>query len=183
MKVANASSIWLPFGLLVLATTLFTAVAAASSPMSVLHQFKGKPAQWPVAGLTADAQGNLYGVSTQGGPGNGIVFELAKTSGGGWQYHILYHFKGGNDGEWPIGGLFLDQAGNIYGTTDEGGNLGTCQQGCGTVFELSPSNNGWSEKVIFRFDGKNGSSPEARLVMDSAGNLYGTTVEGGSGVC
>src|ERR1700688_1691217 len=97
---------------------------------------------------------------------------------------VLDRFSG-KDGSAPRGGLISDSAGNFYGTTEAGGT-GSCQYGCGTVFELSPkAGGGWAEKVLYNFANsqKDGHYPEAGIVFDSSGNLYGTTANGGSGSC
>jgi hypothetical protein len=105
---------------------------------------------------------------------------------GAWaqsKYKTLHKFKGGKDGGAPYAGLILDVAGNLYGTTNYGGNFSYCVHGCGTVFELVPNADGtWIEKVLHRFTGgkgKDGAFPNADLIFDQAGNLYGTTTEGG----
>lgn len=94
---------------------------------------------------------------------------------------VLYRFKGGADGSTPLAGLIADQAGNLYGTTADGGG-GKCQGGCGTVFELSPAlGGGWTETVLYRFTGgSDGAFPETGLIFDTAGDLYGTTIYGGA---
>jgi uncharacterized repeat protein (TIGR03803 family) len=151
--------------------------------------------------LIFDAAGNLYGTGLGGpgvgcgGYGCGFVFELIPGPNGGWTYNTLYVFEGGPDGASPMAGLVFDPAGNLYGTTFTGGtpptdcNLGRFYSGCGTVFELSPRSKGkWKERVIFRFAAgilANGSDssgvfPVASLLIDGAGNLYGTTEVGGS---
>jgi uncharacterized repeat protein (TIGR03803 family) len=139
--------------------------------------------------------GTLYGTTTGGGSeGDGTVFNLrpspkvCKTSLCPWTETVLYSFGGGTDGAEPgYGDLVFDQAGNIYGTTIEGGStnpLGPCgRRGCGTVFELSPSNGGWIESVIYAFIGNNGASPLSGVIFDQSGNLYGTTFQGGEGSC
>jgi uncharacterized repeat protein (TIGR03803 family) len=93
---------------------------------------------------------------------------------------VLYRFKGGSDGSAPFAGLIADTAGNLYGTTADGG--AGCQGGCGTVFELSPAaGGGWTETVLYRFTGgSDGATPEAGLTFDTASNLYGTTIYGGA---
>lgn len=104
------------------------------------------------------------------------------------QEDVIYRFKGGSDGYYPTGALLQDSAGNLYGTTAEGGNGKICSQttptGCGTVFELTPpaqSGGAWTEAVLYRFQGKNdGYSPNGNLVADKNGNLYGTTAVGGA---
>jgi uncharacterized repeat protein (TIGR03803 family) len=119
-----------------------------------------------------DAAGNLYGTAPQGGQGCmglgcGVVYKLSR-SGSGWTEAVLYVFQDGDDGADPYGGLIFDSAGNLYGTTVYGGahNPG------GTVFELSPSNGGWTFTTLYSLYGDSG--PSATLTMDSAGNLYGT---------
>jgi uncharacterized repeat protein (TIGR03803 family) len=97
------------------------------------------------------------------------------------KYRVLYEFKGGADGYLPAAGLIFDIAGNLYGTTYEGGF-----ENSGTVFELTPNGHGgWTETLIhlFSLNNGNGYAPLAGLILDSAGNLYGTTYWGGSGTC
>jgi len=139
----------------------------------------------PIGGLALDAAGNLYGAVGSGGvfscPLCGSIYELSRLAKGAkkWKYAGLHRFRGTKygDGAAPNGDLVLDAAGNLYGTTEEGGgNSGQY----GTVFELSPGAGGWTEKVLYSF-GKSpdGFSPQAGLIFDSAGNLYGTTNDGG----
>jgi uncharacterized repeat protein (TIGR03803 family) len=95
---------------------------------------------------------------------------------------VLHSFANGPGGGYPIGSLTFDPQGNLYGVTQDGGNLhGFCDQGgCGIVFELSPSSNGvWKQTVLHAFTYVDGAFPQAGLVRDAAGNLYGTTVSGG----
>lgn len=94
---------------------------------------------------------------------------------------VLFSFNTGWKGNNPYGGLVFDSAGNLYGTTYNGGNPKTCNNnGCGVVFELSPSGSGWTEKVIHTFSGGwDGANSRATLIIDAAGNLYGTTTAGG----
>lgn len=110
------------------------------------------------------------------------------------QYKVLWSFAGApTDGAWPVGSLVSDGAGNLYGTTFIGGDgSGSgCVGGCGTVFELSPNGaGGWTETILHNFcenySGVNcpdGQAPQAGLVLDAAGNLYGTTVNGGGLPC
>jgi len=109
-----------------------------------------------------------------------------KASG---QTSVLYSFAGphpSGDGSGGYGRLVRDAAGAFYGTTYNGGIVNNnCQiLGCGTVFKLTPTQNGWTETVLYRFTGgSDGGYPEARLVLDSQGNLYGTTTVGGAGNC
>jgi len=130
----------------------------------------------PQSGLTFDNAGNLYGATWEGGDGynNGTVFELS-PSGSGWAEKILYSFQGGNDGSLPFAGVIFDQSGNLYGATSSGGTGGG-----GTVFEMSPSGEGWTFTVLYSFTGGFVSGPRANLVMDGAGNIYGTTYGDGA---
>jgi uncharacterized repeat protein (TIGR03803 family) len=129
-----------------------------------------------------DAEGNLYGVTVAGGgSGAGAVYEV--SSGG--EEVLLYSFSG-SDGAQPDSVLLLDAKGNLYGTTQNGGSSACGGTGCGVVFELSPQSDGsWSETVLYRFcsvgNCADGESPVfGPLVMDSGGNLYGTTYFGGA---
>jgi len=126
--------------------------------------------------LLFDQAGNMYGTTSVGGSGNGVVYEMTR-SGGVWSEQPLYAFSGSPDGANPFGGLVFDNAGNLYGMTTQGGSTGN-----GAVFELSPSGGGWTEKVIYNFQGgSDGSYPTAGLIFDKSGNLYGTTSNGGTG--
>jgi uncharacterized repeat protein (TIGR03803 family) len=111
--------------------------------------------------------------------GKGTVFELAPKLGGGWTEKVLHVFGNGSDGQLPSGSLVLDSAGNLYGTTTSGG-----AHLAGTVFELSPRANGaWIEKILHNF---NNNGPDgydtflSGVILDSSGNLYGTTAFGGT---
>jgi uncharacterized repeat protein (TIGR03803 family) len=156
---------------------------------TVLHSFLGSEGGYPEAGLVFDQMGNLYGTTLGGGSGSGctvstltgcgVVFELIApaTQGAAWTYSVLHNFtEDGTDGLLPTSNLVFDQAGNLYGTTTEGG-AGVSN---GTVFELeSPA---WTETILYSFaPGANGSSgPHAGVIFDQAGNLYGTTQGGGT---
>src|SRR5208283_578425 len=141
----------------------------------------------PAARVIFGPDGTLYGMTYAGGEaGYGTVFNLrpspkvCKTALCPWTETVLYSFKGVTDGANPLyGDLVFDHAGNIYGTTMSGGSthpLGPCgRAGCGTVFELSPSNGAWNEAVIYTFQGNNGASPFSGVILDQTGNLYGTT--------
>lgn len=140
--------------------------------------------------LIVDAAGNLYGEAVGGGSKNdGMVYKLSAQPDGSWQLTTLYSFLGGVGGASPSGGLVMDSAGNLYGTTQYGGQ-GTIQgqrpTGYGLVFELSPGANGvWTEKTLYEFGGypSDGALSLANLIFDSAGNLYGATSQGGNGSC
>jgi uncharacterized repeat protein (TIGR03803 family) len=141
------------------------------------------------AGLVFDGAGNLYGTTALGGgpcpqnsQGCGTVFELTPKAGGGWTERVLLRFNpNGKGGFSPYAGLVLDSDGNLYGTTVAGGDLTTCNGlGCGTVFELTPNEGGsWTETVLHKFHGTDGWYPDASMIFDAAGNLYGTTGGGG----
>jgi uncharacterized repeat protein (TIGR03803 family) len=139
----------------------------------------------PTAGIILDTSGNVYGVTNDGGAGfcnsgYGVVFEV-DTAG---NETVLHTFDGGN-GSNPNAQLFFDSKGNLYGMTENGGTSGVCQGGCGTVFEVSPGQNGtWSEKVLYSFCSTGGCADgddpaRGPLVIDADGNLYGTTEAGG----
>jgi uncharacterized repeat protein (TIGR03803 family) len=118
-----------------------------------------------------------------GAHNNGTVFELSPGADGGWTEKILHSFDlNGKDGARPRAGLIFDGAGNLYGTTEWGGEVG-CDppNGCGTVFKLTPGTNGqWIHTGLHSFGGnRDGANPEASLIFDANGNLYGTTVAGG----
>ncbi len=131
------------------------------------------------SGLIFDSAGNLYGTTANGAPNDvGTVFKLTRQAGGGWAEKVLYSFNyDGKDGAYPYAGLVLDGAGNLYGTTFDG-----CTHGVGTVFELTPqAGGGWTESVLYSFgNGTDGAYPQASLILDGAGNLYGTTANGGT---
>jgi hypothetical protein len=173
--------------------------ASAEWNEKVLYSFQGIPdGAVPAGGVVFDKAGNLYGATGDGGastcegPGQcGTVYQLKPPAqkGGAWTETVLYIFKGHaqNDGATPEGGLVIDQAGNLYGTTGYGGS-GPClllgaAVGCGTVYELSPpakQGDPWKEKVLYSFQGgKDGFVASGDLVFDKAGNLYGATLFGG----
>jgi len=134
----------------------------------------------PAGGLIFDAAGNLFGTTTDGGlHGYGTVFELTPLAGGGSIEKVLHNFNNdGVDGIYPYGGVIFDGAGNLYGTASAGGVYGY-----GTVFELTPTGTGgWQENVLHDFgvNGSDGVTPFAGVIFDAAGNLYGTTFNGGA---
>lgn len=158
----------------------------------VIHNFNGSgdglDGYRPYAGLISDGKGNLYGTTSSGGTrftagGSpipyGTVFELSPADDGSWTETILYSFgASATDGATPMGSLVFDAQGNLYGTTYQGGATGRY----GAVFELTPVAEGsWNEKIIYSFGATStdGIEPLAGLVIDSAGNLYGTTALGG----
>jgi uncharacterized repeat protein (TIGR03803 family) len=159
-------------------------VDSAGGETSLYDFTGGSDGCFPFAGVILDASDNVYGVTNAGGAGfcgsgYGVVFEV-DTAG---NETVLHTFEG-EDGANPNAQLLLDPKGNLYSTTENGGS-GPCQGGCGTVFELSPGQNGtWSEKVLYSFcsvDGcADGFSPaRGPLAMGANGDLYGTTESGG----
>jgi uncharacterized repeat protein (TIGR03803 family) len=152
---------------------------------TILYTFQGSPdGEEPAATLTLDKAGNLYGTTVGGGVnGGGTVFEL---SAGTWNFTLLHSFNyvGGSGGGGPLGGVVFDAAGNLYGTTNDGGDS-SCFLGCGVVFKLSPNEwGGWTESVIYTFEEvKGGTYPQGNLVFDAAGNLYGSAPTGGTLGC
>jgi uncharacterized repeat protein (TIGR03803 family) len=147
---------------------------------SVLHSFNGSDGEGPT-GLIFDAAGNLYGTTYYGGAhGRGTAFKLTPKADGSWTESVLHSFNT-SDGAFPDAGLIFDAAGNLYGTTEGGGNSSVCDGGCGTVFELIPQKDGsWAESVLHPFNDSGGAFPDAGLIFDAAGNLYGTASFGGS---
>jgi uncharacterized repeat protein (TIGR03803 family) len=147
-----------------------------------LYAFKGQPdAGFPYGGLIFDPAGNLYGTTYyDGANGLGSVYQLTQRPDGTWKERVLYSFEGGRDGSNSIATLSLDGAGNLYGTTSEGGAAGC---GCGVIFKLSTPgpNGGWRESVAYRFQGvPDGAFAYDGMVGDPAGNFYGSTVHGGA---
>jgi uncharacterized repeat protein (TIGR03803 family) len=115
-----------------------------------------------------------------------VVFKLAPGAKGKWKETMLHSFKGGSDGNAPLGAVTFDKAGNLYGTTEEGGDP-SCDPpyGCGAVFKLVPGAKGkWKEAILHRFNGSDGYGPSMeQLVLDEKGNIYGTTALGGKSGC
>jgi beta-xylosidase len=153
----------------------------------VLYRFTGFPdGSNPRASLIFDGDGSLYGTTFLGGTiyDTGVVFELTRASTGAWSEHVLHRFTGGTDGGRPEAELIFDAAGNLYGTADVGGGT-ACYgySGCGLVFELTRESTGkWSEHVLHRFTGGlDGDEPDAGLIFDAAGNLYGAATHTGEG--
>lgn len=184
-------------GLLV--ALVLTSAAFAQWHEEVLHNFRGGTDGYaPVGSVVIDAQGNLYGATSNGGAytclgvgGCGVAYELSPPMNNGdpWTETILHRFRGFafHDGAVPEGGLTKDDAGNLYGTTAYDGTR-KCSLvggliGCGTVYELSPPSRPdgvWTETVLYSFQGGNdGYFPWGELVLDKAGNLYGATRFGG----
>jgi uncharacterized repeat protein (TIGR03803 family) len=148
---------------------VLVAVPARGATLTTLRSFDGTNGASPFAGLTADAAGNLYGSTQQGGPdGQGTIYRLAA---GTFAFSTVVSFSGTN-GANPSAMLLRDPAGNLYGTTQQGGS-----GNAGTVFRLNPATN--SLTTLVNFNETTGRYPSARLTADVAGNLYGTTERGG----
>jgi uncharacterized repeat protein (TIGR03803 family) len=158
---------------------------------TVLHAFNGTDGADPVDVLLAfDKAGNIYGTTQTGGAHDkcdgglfscGVVFELT-PSGGSWTESVLHSFVYNDaDGWYPLVGVILDSAGNLYGTTEFGGTSGGTYGG-GTVFKLSPSGGTWTESILYSFGNGQyfgGPSTPGTLLMDQSGNIYGPTETGG----
>jgi uncharacterized repeat protein (TIGR03803 family) len=163
--------------LTVFVASLASVPAAAQAAEKVLHSFTGgTDGVAPYGGVVFDSVGHLYGTTCQGGSyGNGVVYQMARKSGGMWSEHIIHTFNAvAGDGNCPSSSLIIDKSGNLYGTAPGGGRYNS-----GVVFELIPpaAGSGWGYRVLHNFsnNGDDGQSPFGGLVMDSAGNLYGTT--------
>jgi len=156
------------------------------STLTVLHSFSGPDGAHPAAALVRDSSGNLYGTTFYGGTDAscscGTIFKIDPTG----TESVLYSFTGGADGKYPAGRLLRDAAGNLYGTTSQGGvvNCGRFNMhGCGAVFKLDPT---LHLTALYTFTGNSdGGQPQAGLIRDSSGNLYGTAFAAGdvSKVC
>jgi hypothetical protein len=152
---------------------------------TVLYRFQGNSdgANPGYGDLVFDQAGNIYGTTREGGGGGcsgngcGVAFELTPSHGGQWTESIVYRFTSGQDGAGPVGGVIVDSSNNLYGTTEAAGTFGG-----GTVFQLTHSGTGWMETTLYAFNPNmgDGYGPAASLIFDSSGNLYGTSVIGGS---
>jgi uncharacterized repeat protein (TIGR03803 family) len=149
---------------------------------TVLHRFTGTDGGTSFAGLVQDSKGNFYGATSVGGSaGRGTVFKLSHTSTG-WKEIVLHSFTGGADGAEPMmfqTALTLDGLGNIYGSAYSGGSSTV---NAGVIFELIPQTSGaWTEKILHTFQsGADGSEPLTGVILDKSGNVYGTTLKGGT---
>lgn len=146
----------------------------------LLHTFTaGNDGAYPIqAGLIFDSQGNLYGTTSMGGlHSDGTVFKMAPNGSGGFTTSVIHSFGSGTDGVNPYSGLCMDGQGNLYGTTFNGGSLNL-----GAVFEMSPNGSGgWTETVLHSlFGGNDAANAYGPLILDSQGNLYGTSYKGGT---
>ena len=161
---------------------------------SVLHSFQGgSDGELPFGNVIFDAAGNLYGTTSRGGvthvgcfqSGCGTIYELSPTGNGPWQETILHAFTDNfGEGAEPRAGLVFDATGNLYGTTNSGGNNDVCNtfnsDGCGTVFELKQTSPGQWQLTSFDFNFTDGGLPRAGVTLDGKGNLFGATTVGGA---
>ena len=159
------------------ATGIAPAQAQSASEI-VLQNFGALPrGAIPYAGVIRDSAGNLYGITFSGGTaGAGVVYKLDAAG----RQTVLYSFKGGADGANPNAGVIGDPEGNLYGTTPYGGTANqACPSGCGVVYKLDTTGR---QTVLYSFTGgADGANPNAGVIRDPAGNLYGTTSDGGTG--
>ena len=159
-------------------TCVLLAVIAATPALAneiVLHNFApiSPHGANPSSGVIRDSAGNLYGTTSYGGSSNaGVVYKVEPTG----HLAVLYSFTGGADGGNPNAGVIADSAGNLYGTT-VGGGSSACFNGCGVVYTVDTTGH---ETVLHSFSGADGGNPQAGVIRDSAGNLYGTTKSGGT---
>jgi len=148
----------------------------------ILFRFTG-PSGAPQSAIF-DHAGNLYGSAAWGKYGYGMIFTLQPSAAhrGSWVVSEIYNFKDGTDGAFVVTGLVFDASGNLYGST-LGGGLHS-PPGDGTVFRLTPpaqSGAPWGESVLYAFTGgSDGAGPSFGPIVDSSGNVYGTTTEGGT---
>ncbi len=145
----------------------------------ILHSFSAQDdGAFPgVGALVLDKSGDLYGTADGGNTGYGVIFKLSPGTDGRWKETVLYNVLGGANGDHPSAGVVRDESGNLFGTTIAGG-----PSGCGVVYKLAPQAKGkWKYTVLHSLAGYDGCQPDANLILDSKGNLYGTTAAGGAG--
>jgi len=175
-----AATIRIAMTLAVLSVLLLSATRPAQAQEAVLYSFSGNPdGANPESRLTLSG-GNFYGTTYSGGLGSGTVFELSPNGSGGWTETVLYNFCSQSncaDGANPTYAyVTFDSQGNLYGTAYAGG-----ANGYGVVYKLTPGQSGWTESVLYSFaNSPDGANPVNGLLIDTAGNLYGTTFSGGS---
>ncbi len=140
----------------------------------VLHAFRRNTGKYPYSGLIFDTAGNLYGTAFSGGTvDGGVVYKLTPNADGSWTYHTIHIFLG-TPALHPYAGVVMDNAGNLYGTTVNGGSADA-----GAVYKLASNTNGsWTYRVLHVFKGTPARNPYGGLILDRAGNLYGTTAGG-----
>jgi uncharacterized repeat protein (TIGR03803 family) len=194
MAMAGLASFTVPKAFWILSIiALLTNHAAAAPKFRTLHSFQCNPSGcYPSGGLALGPSGDLYGTTFGGGNANATIFRLAPTSGDRWTYSLLYtltisqglhsFLNSHQDGSGPWDKVILDKAGNVYGTTRDGGPEGAAG---GIVFELTPGSGGdWTENILYGFPAnRDGCCSRAELIFDGAGNLYGTAAGDGGPPC
>ena len=160
--------------------TVFELVHSGSTwTEKILHSFlgtAGKDGAYPQAGLSFDSAGNLYGTTEYGGKNDeGTVFQMTQSKGK-WTYKVIHGFSGGNNGDYPVGGITPGPDGYYYGTTYYGGT--TYNEG--VVYRLFQARGVWVSQTVFLFNSSVGANPNSTLAIDPAGNLYGATYDGGA---
>jgi uncharacterized repeat protein (TIGR03803 family) len=169
-----------------LALTTVLTPPARSQTFQVIHTFTGTDGANPYTGLTSGPAGTFYGTTFLGGSSNhGSVFKLA-PSGSSWVLTPLYDFAGGSDGACPWSRVIFGPDGSLYGATTAAAFPCSGSNGYGTVFKLRPPATAcrtalcpWTQTILYAFGGDDGYVPTGDLTFDSAGNLYGTTRNGG----
>ncbi len=169
--------------LLLVGIAVCLTASASAQAETTIYDFGTTAPNGTYSGFVSDAAGNLYGVSPGGSGSHGAVYELSLVNGA-WQATVLYNFTGGTDGATPEATPIFDAAGDLYGTASAGGILNSTNcgsDGCGVVYKLSPTSTGeWQQSVLYSFTGGNdGMVPTlGNLIIDKAGNLYGSNVAG-----
>jgi uncharacterized repeat protein (TIGR03803 family) len=156
--------------------TIFKVTPSGSGyTFTPLYSFQGgSDGSAPLASLVMDKRGSLYGTTFAGGSANnGVVFEFDQDG----TERVLHSFEGKGDGANPTAALIIDKAGVLYGTAEAGGNGG------GTIFSLVPNNERYNFNVLYQFGGADGANPYGSVYAGGHGILYGTTFNGGSGIC
>jgi len=185
MSAQTANNLTTRAILIRLALALALCATAWAASERVLYRFHGTDG-WAPSSVIVGPDGALYGTTVTGGTnclgagnGCGVVFQLTREAKGTWNETVLHDFAG-SDGDFPNGSLLTDKAGNLYGTTVNGGP--SCSQlGCGVVFELVRGKaDKWTFMVLHDFALTDGANPYAGMIFDSQGNLYGTTSIGGN---
>jgi len=152
--------------------------------LTTIYAFPGATGPYYPEGIVMDSSGNIF-VACAGGPPYGSIAELSPNGAGGYTEKTIFQFNATNGRE-PLGVLVLDSAGNIYGTTNAGGQCAAESTGCGVAYELSPQTGGmWKQTILYRFGAFTGDGqfPAGGLAFDRKGNLYGTTQGGGLTGC
>jgi uncharacterized repeat protein (TIGR03803 family) len=187
MRSQKKISILLTSLLATLAVSFLSTTPLLAQTETILHNFQQNNVDgfWPSSPLIFDASGNIYGTTGEGGAfadPYGTVFQMKPAGGGSWDEVVLHSFNNdGIDGWGAYSGAAFDASGNIFGATGYGGAYGVPGGIGGTVYELVRGPGGFTEKVIHSFgNGTDGNRPESKPVFDSAGNIYGTTLYGGT---